>query len=828
MRMRQFSLAALVFVFMIQPVFGQVISFEVSKNGDLLVIKLDGKPVPRGGDQAIVVSKTSGLRFDFSGIQDKTTIFRIASAITNGDANSISLDNDYFKVATTLSTDNDLKLKRNNNVIDLSKPFQVAITNDKSPTGIDCIFLPQITSTAAGQPVTFSSGANENGADEEEEKQYKAGSAVYDALKLADNATLSGEELKIIAKYYFPDENVDDEAKAKALLDNSPFLKDIGITALKANRGSAQAGGNILSSLSASAIGGLDVTAFADGLARFLVKRTKQELSVAFFKRFQEIIEKTKDLKTLFPNTADHLSNVEDEVYDYERYIQNLREAFKKDIAAIHYNLPGIIENHETFFEKNRLLKIGINTGCYIARELENRTHPGDILAAYPIDQYLDSSADRLSVGIIKTVQLFSASLRDTITGEGANYWVSIGKLRELVNNRKALIIYFGLVYRESINRYGQIPYTATMNLTQILDGLSTRYKGSLSTFDAYKRFVLGLGDKVDALNKMIKEYKDMEFDSSGLEKYAKYFRASVELFEYCTGVSELPVIKDKISDTKGFKQKLDKYFLISYEVSDLVVDAYKKNYSAAINHVVKVYNLVRTKPLQDTTLPAEQRTGFDKPKDDPNNSVAVLARLVKYGSFLSTLATAKNSDEVAKAIETAALPVGSSRIKRESPFNVTLNAYTGLFVGRENIIGVKDDKGINTYGVTAPVGISISKGHSIFFIPVGGWREGKRGWSTSLFISLIDIGAVTAYRFKNEEVAEVPTIQLKNIISPGAFISLGIPRTPLSFNVGAQMGPNLRKVSSTTADNSDRRYWRFSTAFCVDIPLFNLYTKSR
>jgi hypothetical protein len=185
----------------------------------------------------------------------------------------------------------------------------------------------------------------------------------------------------------------------------------------------------------------------------------------------------------------------------------------------------------------------------------------------------------------------------------------------------------------------------------------------------------------------------------------------------------------------------------------------------------------------------------------------------------------------VAKAIETAALPVGSSRIKRESPFNVSVNAYTGLFIGRESIKGVKDDKGFNSYGVTAPVGISISRGHSIMFIGTGqeGWKKGKMGWSTSLFISLIDIGALTAYRFENDETAEVPTIQLKNIVSPGAFISLGIPKTPLSFNIGAQMGPNLRKITTTTPDDDDnKRYWRFSTSFCVDIPLFNLFTKSR
>jgi len=43
----------------------------------------------------------------------------------------------------------------------------------------------------------------------------------------------------------------------------------------------------------------------------------------------------------------------------------------------------------------------------------------------------------------------------------------------------------------------------------------------------------------------------------------------------------------------------------------------------------------------------------------------------------MAVLLLQKNSDDVEAAIEAAALPVGSSRIKRASAFNVSLNAYT-------------------------------------------------------------------------------------------------------------------------------------------------------
>ena len=185
-----------------------------------------------------------------------------------------------------------------------------------------------------------------------------------------------------------------------------------------------------------------------------------------------------------------------------------------------------------------------------------------------------------------------------------------------------------------------------------------------------------------------------------------------------------------------------------------------------------------------------------------------------------------KNSDEVERAIEAAALPVGSSRIKRVSDFNVALNSYAGLFYGVERINGLDSGKWKpNVYGVTAPIGVSISWGHRFLVFP------SKKEWSTSIYLTLIDLGAVAAFRFKDDSTSQVPTIKFENIFSPGAFLSIGIPKTPLSFNIGAQMGPNLRKVNADAAkgnDFSDKIYWRFSTSLVVDIPIVNFYTKTK
>jgi len=174
-------------------------------------------------------------------------------------------------------------------------------------------------------------------------------------------------------------------------------------------------------------------------------------------------------------------------------------------------------------------------------------------------------------------------------------------------------------------------------------------------------------------------------------------------------------------------------------------------------------------------------------------------------------------------------LPTGSARIKRETPFNISLNAYCGLYLGHESISGIENKHTFNGYGVTAPIGVAFSIGKRTF-LGIGGKKANH--WSYSLFLSVVDLGAVAAFRFNDDSTSKIPVIQLKNIISPGAFFSIGIPKSPVSINLGAQMGPNLRKVYAMTGDQQSndyekQTYWRFSASVCVDLPVLNFYTKS-
>jgi hypothetical protein len=607
-------------------------------------------------------------------------------------------------------------------------------------------------------------------------------------------------------------------------------------------------------------IPGLNVTTLADGLAKFIVKRTKEELSIAFFDKFKEEIKKYPDLKTLFPQTYVLLDAIDQQIYNYTNYISILREAFLADIKELDEHLPGIIVNHPVFFDNRFELALSLKSACYISTSLKHGMHPGDILDAYPIDYFKDTNDvlhDTVLRGAIQTLQLLSESFREVDTSKHT-YWVSIDKIRELVNDKNTFKIYLGLIFQNAKNNYDSIRFNKTETLVDMLNKLGNNFDHN---YLSYKRYILVLGNRINELNTMIKEHVRLTSDSIMVEQYAKYFKATLQLLQYCTQMSELPYL-NQIPELKNFEVKSKSYFNVAFSTIDVVVSINRKRYAEAVNHVLAIYTEIFKKPFSNEVFPNSKDTIGNKKEKEilkkiyeaynnaPNTPVSsildeqtkkklnetkkienrektdsIIFLISQYGSFMASIVQAKSSDEVEAAIEAVALPTGSSRIKRESSFNVSLNAYCGFYAGHEEIkFSLKESPLINSYGLTAPIGFSINWGSNRFL-----WMPCKRPghFSHSIFISTFDIGAISSFRFVDDTTKTLSKIELKDIISPGIFYSLGIAKTPLSINIGYQISPFLREVSSSS-NTFKASYSRFSISLCVDIPILNLYTKPR
>jgi len=183
--------------------------------------------------------------------------------------------------------------------------------------------------------------------------------------------------------------------------------------------------------------------------------------------------------------------------------------------------------------------------------------------------------------------------------------------------------------------------------------------------------------------------------------------------------------------------------------------------------------------------------------------------RVVSLIHFINDMALAKKSDDVEQAIEALALPAGSYSIKQKSFYTITLNSFPGIIGGLEQTTGKKLAGSI---GFTAPVGFNITWGH-VFC----------KTWTLGAFIPLIDIGAVTRLRLdQDNDTQSLPALDWNNFFSPGAYLTVGIGKTPFSFNIGAQYGPELRTLTAAPTSST----WLFGAAITIDIPLFNIYNR--
>lgn len=193
----------------------------------------------------------------------------------------------------------------------------------------------------------------------------------------------------------------------------------------------------------------------------------------------------------------------------------------------------------------------------------------------------------------------------------------------------------------------------------------------------------------------------------------------------------------------------------------------------------------------------------------------------LKLIHFVNDMAVAKDADEVSKAIEALALPSGSYTVKRTVKRNISINAYPGIAMAVD--LTYKNQKPYWGFSpsFTAPIGINF------------GWSTPK-GYSNSIFMSIIDIGAftrmyLTKSNFSQDSttVSTLPPATFLTIFSPGLHYSLGFKNTPLSFNVGVQYGP-LLKTTLKTGEVRNYESIRFCAGLVLDIPLLNLHTKIR
>lgn len=614
--------------------------------------------------------------------------------------------------------------------------------------------------------------------------------------------------LKILSRYSNP-ANVSKIATIDEIKNHhgqNPFVKGY----ISGSPNSSEAIGNIGSAL--SAIGNMDVTAFADGVAQFLVERAKEELNVAFFERFNKFLNQYPEFKIIFPNTRLFIENLN--AWEYANALNTLREAFDKDIKTILVNIINL-RNLDAVMDcpkegAGETIAAGDSTDCQRRAAALRRafaTNAGHVIFSglyighgltdgQKIPDIIDTVANGKSFiggynndnvqNAMNLVSVMTSSLRSY---EEGRHFITSSQMRELQRDTILLNLYLGLIYEQI--RAKEIRFVRD-GKTYIVANIIQRDGAGL------KQYVMNVADQVKLIDtavttlqqRMAAGEKDLSANYAAVYGYAKAVLSAAGRTELINAFLVLP---PQYTEVLGFSTK-------SLQIAhDITV----RNYNAVVIGVMSLMSDIIAKMPEG---------------DDKENAKEFIAAFLKYGSFAANVVNAKSAADVKDAIQAVAMPSGSSRVKRMSAFNVALNAYVGPFIGYERSSALDENTEPNSYGITAPIGVAISKGYAC-------WLNGKHISSWSLFVSVIDLGAVTAFRFSDSETEEIPTIQLKNILAPGAFVVYGFGNTPLSLMLGAQVGPSLRKVSATSNTVADNMYYRFIASLAVDIPMFNFYT---
>ena len=232
--------------------------------------------------------------------------------------------------------------------------------------------------------------------------------------------------------------------------------------------------------------------------------------------------------------------------------------------------------------------------------------------------------------------------------------------------------------------------------------------------------------------------------------------------------------------------------------------------------------NLVKSKEKEINTFLKENKevkVYFENQGKDYNK---FLSKFTTYGTLIANVSAAQNSDEVKAAIQAAVLPVGSSRIKRYSDFSVMANAYVGGFYGQAYYKVEGEKKSIATFGITAPIGVTVAWGKMKFL--------GENN-ALSLNLQLIDLGSLVNFYYQKGDGAQLPPdtkVQLGDILAPGASLSYSLFNSPFSIFAGAQYVPNLSRMEAISTNTELKPLtWRWHAGIAIDIPLLSLWVKN-
>jgi hypothetical protein len=585
----------------------------------------------------------------------------------------------------------------------------------------------------------------------------------------------------------------------------------VAIGALQAEElGAAVVSQNLTTSTPPQTTGSANLSAMIiEGIGKFLADRAKEELTVAFFQKFQKFLNSYPEIGTLFPTTIKFLNTLL--TASSSNMLSTLREAFVSDVknilgdiaiiptlkpatacslASNQSNCISRLQDVQSIFKTDpgRLLVAGL----IIADGAINQKNPADILTAIDSNQDVQGFPSEV-YNSLELLNIFSNALKSTDPNE---IWIPASDLTSMTSNSSLFRYFLAFVYsavdqkKITIGGHsvtGYLTLTNVQNTYQYVSGLITAVNGLAASY------------------RTLIDTTKSRSDAASILSTSKNFIAAISQFltqamKYRTIDPALPSPSQTVTN------------MLKYTDSALTVvqDLLDKNYYAAFLSLDIL--------VQDIVGPIST----DNPAESTVNKKTFISNLLRYGNFIADVISASDVADVENAIEAMALPPGSSSIKKNTNFSITAQAYTGI--GLSHIVGANPY--FQNFGVSAPIGVAFNVGLRHWCNPL---KTGTYG-SLSFFIPLVDLGAVVSYEFTNpsNQPSNTTNVTWANIFAPGFDIVYGIPGVPLSVGGGFEYQSALKGLNESGGTLTPNPGIRWNLFLAVDIPVVNFYVSRR
>lgn len=604
-----------------------------------------------------------------------------------------------------------------------------------------------------------------------------------------------------------------------------------------------------------------------NGTADFLIKRAQEEISISVFEKLKNILSRYPELDTLFPRTCALIKPVEP--YEYNKALQAFKDAIHEDLKdfvpriSLLYSIP----RYNILNKRVPSLTL-IFTGSALLGELHDKSGFAESVYQLGERSFLDEKNSYASLVKALTIISNSITDKKLTDAEDIpHHYIDKDFIKAATHDDAGLYkdlsaIYLGLLWQhthtlmfttsngtknlgEMLERWLSEPdiskaiktidivlntiVTVDQNLENIKEADDDNSRATGKSTASTKRFasyatlvsqLLNLSDLYIVpgntnFNTRIKEIREyLPAFTSQVTTIIKDFQQE----EYNLGISDFSALLktasdylDEVEKDKRLSNMLTSDFKIKLDNIKANLDYQKGTLEARINNLpasgsdAAVNTAIEMEKQELIAQKNKILSALDNIKyqdDNKKSSVYKLSKIIEYVNLLASITKAENSAAVETLLETYSLPAGSSRIKKVAAFNIAVNAYVGGFFARPKKEG---DGFTNTYGLSAPIGFTISTGF-------------QKAGSLSLFAGVFDIGGTIRYKLDNQGKYQ-QDISLAGIVSPSLHVVYGFPwYLPLSFGLGYQWVSPV----STTSSKIDLKP-KFNAFIAVDIPLFNL-----